>query len=120
MRWRRATGYDAARLVHGEAVAIGMALAHRFSARLNLAPRQDAARVEAHLKTSACRRRLQRHARRPAGSAERLLDAIAQDKKVKRGALTFILRAASAELRRPGVPARTVRKFLDREFYAPK
>ena len=44
-----ATGYDGARLVHGEGVAIGMALAHRFSARLNLASPDDAARVEAHL-----------------------------------------------------------------------
>ena len=45
-----ATGYDSARLVHGEGVAIGMALAHRFSARLNLASPDDAARVEAHLR----------------------------------------------------------------------
>jgi 3-dehydroquinate synthase len=42
------------RLVHGEGVAIGMALAHRFSARLNLASPDDAARVEAHLRASAC------------------------------------------------------------------
>jgi len=45
-----ATGYDSARLVHGEAVAIGMALAHRFSARLNLASHDDAERVETHLR----------------------------------------------------------------------
>src|SRR5690606_36317415 len=44
-----ATNYDGARLVHGEGVAIGMALAHRFSARLNRAGPDDAARVEAHL-----------------------------------------------------------------------
>ena len=30
-----ATGYDGRRLVHGEGVSIGIALAHRFSARLN-------------------------------------------------------------------------------------
>ena len=45
-----ATGYDSARLVHGEGVAIGMALAYRFSSRLNLASPDDAARVEAHLR----------------------------------------------------------------------
>ena len=45
-----ATGYDSARLVHGEGVAIGMALAHRFSSRLNLASPDDAARVETHLR----------------------------------------------------------------------
>ncbi len=38
------------RLVHGEGVAIGMALAHRFSSHMNLASPDDAARVEAHLK----------------------------------------------------------------------
>src|SRR5690606_28831049 len=31
-----ATHYDSSRLVHGEGVAIGMVLAHAFSARLNL------------------------------------------------------------------------------------
>lgn len=46
-----ATAYDGTRLVHGEGVAIGMALAHRFSARMNLASPDDADRVEAHLKT---------------------------------------------------------------------
>lgn len=45
-----ATNYDSKRLVHGEGVAIGMVLAHQFSARLNLASPDDAARVEAHLK----------------------------------------------------------------------
>ncbi len=85
-----ATGYDSARLVHGEGVAIGMALAHRFSARLNLASPDDAARVEAHLSAVGL----------PVSVAgisgdlpgpERMLDYIAQDKKVSRGALTFIL-----------------------------
>ncbi|MCB1637191.1 MAG: 3-dehydroquinate synthase, partial [Xanthomonadales bacterium] len=42
--------YDASRLVHGEAVAIGMAQAHRFSNRMNLCSMDDAVRVERHLK----------------------------------------------------------------------
>ena len=45
-----ATDYDSRRLVHGEGVAIGMVLAHEFSARMNLASPDDAARVERHLK----------------------------------------------------------------------
>ncbi len=45
-----ATDYDGSRLVHGEAVAIGMVLAHQFSARMNLASPDAATRVEAHLK----------------------------------------------------------------------
>ncbi len=44
-RWRPRPGYDE-RLVHGEGVAIGMALAHRFSSRLNLCSMDDALRVE--------------------------------------------------------------------------
>ena len=85
-----AVGYDGARLVHGEGVAIGMAMAHRFSARLNLASPDDAARVEAHLKAVGLPWRM---GDVPGGlpDAEALLSFIAQDKKVRRGALTFIL-----------------------------
>ena len=43
------TRYDGARLVHGEAVAIGMACAFRFSVRRGLCGKEDQARVEAHL-----------------------------------------------------------------------
>ena len=45
----RLNHYDGARLVHGEGVAIGMAAAFRFSARLGLCPPAAADRVEAHL-----------------------------------------------------------------------
>jgi 3-dehydroquinate synthase len=85
-----ATAYDSARLVHGEAVAIGMALAHRFSARMNLASPDDAARVEAHLKAVGLPWRM---ADVPGSlpNADALLGFIAQDKKVSRGTLTFIL-----------------------------
>ncbi|MDX8523150.1 3-dehydroquinate synthase [Mesorhizobium sp. MSK_1335] len=85
-----ATQYDGARLVHGEGVAIGMALAHRFSARLNLASPDDAERVEAHLRAVGLPWRM---ADIPGGlpDAEALLGFITQDKKVSRGALTFIL-----------------------------
>lgn len=85
-----ATHYDSSRLVHGEGVAIGMALAHRFSARLNQASPDDAARVEAHLKAVGLPTKL---ADVPGGlpDAQALLGYIAQDKKVSRGALTFIL-----------------------------
>ena len=85
-----ATGYDSARLVHGEGVAIGMVLAHRFSVRMNLAGVEAAERVERHLKAVGLPTRLQDV---PGGlpPAERLMEFIAQDKKVSRGALTFIL-----------------------------
>lgn len=84
-----ATGYDSARLVHGEAVAIGMVLAHQFSARLGLVSETVAARVEAHLKTVGLPVSMQEIAGLP--SADVLMSYIAQDKKVSRGSLTFIL-----------------------------
>lgn len=85
-----ATGYDSSRLVHGEGVAIGMALAHRFSVKMNLAGVEAAERVEAHLKAVGLPTALSDV---PGGlpPAEKLMDYIAQDKKVARGALTFIL-----------------------------
>ena len=107
-----ATGYDGARLVHGEGVAIGMALAHRFSARLNLASPDDARRVEAHLGEVGLPWRL---ADVPGSlpGAERLLGYIAQDKKVLRGTLTFILThgVGQAYVARD-VPASEVLSFL--------
>jgi 3-dehydroquinate synthase len=85
----KATGYSD-RLLHGEGVAIGMVLAHRFSAKLDLAPSQDAGRVEAHLKNAGLPTTL---ADIPGDlpPTQMLMDAIAQDKKVSRGQLTFIL-----------------------------
>ncbi|WP_114389729.1 3-dehydroquinate synthase [Notoacmeibacter marinus] len=85
-----ATGYDSRRLVHGEGVAIGMALAHRFSVRLNRCSADDAERVEAHLKAAGLPTRLS-DVPGEMPPAEAFLDYIAQDKKVHRGALTFIL-----------------------------
>lgn len=107
-----ATGYDSGRLVHGEGVAIGMALAHRFSSRLNLCSMDDALRVEAHLKAVGLPWRMSDI---PGGlpDAERLLAYIAQDKKVTRGALTFILtRGVGQAFIARDVPSSEVLAFL--------
>ncbi len=107
-----ATGYDSTRLVHGEGVAIGMALAHRFSSRLNLCSLDDAVRVEAHLRTVGLPVSL---AEVPGvlPGAERLLDYIMQDKKVSRGALTFILtRGVGQSFVAKDVPSSEVLSFL--------
>ncbi|MGE3305752.1 MAG: 3-dehydroquinate synthase [Rhizobiaceae bacterium] len=107
-----ATGYDGARLVHGEAVAIGMALAHRFSSRMNLCSMDDARRVEAHLADVGLPWRLSDV---PGGlpGAEALLDYIGQDKKVTRGALTFILtNGVGKSFIAKDVPASEVLSFL--------
>ncbi|TPI59819.1 3-dehydroquinate synthase [Mesorhizobium sp. B3-1-7] len=107
-----ATRYDGARLVHGEGVAIGMALAHRFSARLNLASPDDAERVEAHLRAVGLPWRM---ADIPGElpDAEALLGFITQDKKVSRGALTFILtRGIGQAFIAKDVPPSEVLSFL--------
>jgi 3-dehydroquinate synthase len=83
------TGYSD-RLLHGEGVAIGMVLAHGFSARLGLAPSQDTGRIVAHLQKSGLPTTFS-DIPGTLGSTETLMAAIAQDKKVSRGELTFIL-----------------------------
>jgi 3-dehydroquinate synthase len=110
----RLCGYDPARLVHGEGVAIGLALAFRFSARLGLCPGQDAGRVANHLALAGLPTRLQAV---PCGDADAILDAMAQDKKVRDGALTFILaRGIGRSFIAPGVDRAEVRAFLQDEF----
>jgi 3-dehydroquinate synthase len=78
------------RLLHGEAVALGMALAFEFSARKGLVGADAATRASAHLAAVG----LPTHVRQVPGGvpgADVLMGLIAQDKKVKRGKLTFIL-----------------------------
>ncbi|WP_337269315.1 3-dehydroquinate synthase [Oryzifoliimicrobium ureilyticus] len=107
-----ATAYDGSRLVHGEGVAIGMVLAHEFSARFNLASPDDAQRVEAHLKAVGLPTRI---ADIPGAlpPAEHLMEAIAQDKKVKGGKLTFILtRGIGRSFVADDVPQSEVLTFL--------
>jgi 3-dehydroquinate synthase len=101
------------RLLHGEGVAIGMVLAHGFSARLGLAPSQDTGRIAAHLSRAGLPTRL---ADIPGElpATDRLLDAIAQDKKVVRGALTFILtRGIGHSFIEKNVDPAAVRAWLD-------
>ncbi|MFL5025244.1 MAG: 3-dehydroquinate synthase, partial [Microvirga sp.] len=112
----RITRYDSARLVHGEGVAIGLALAFRFSASLGLCPAADAQRVEAHLSAAGLPTRLS-HVPGGCGTVDELLDAMAQDKKVKGGALTFILaRGIGQSFIAPGIEADKVRTFLESEL----
>ncbi|MGX7705688.1 3-dehydroquinate synthase [Methylobacterium sp. Gmos1] len=112
----RLAAYDSARLVHGEAVAIGLCLAFRFSARLGLCPGQDAGRVANHLAMAGLPTTL---AQVPGGcgDADQLLDAMRQDKKVRDGALTFILaRGIGKSFIAPGIDPGAVREFLETEL----
>lgn len=88
-----ATGFSD-RLFHGEGVAVGMVLAAEFSARLNMISAAEAARVQRHLASVGLPTRLQDIAgfqQEGLGDADTLLALMGQDKKVKRGKLTFIL-----------------------------
>jgi 3-dehydroquinate synthase len=111
-----AVGYDGARLVHGEAIAIGMRLAFDFSQEQGLCSGQDALRVRRHFETIGLPVAL---AQVPGGvgTAEMLLDAIRQDKKVARGALTFILvRGIGESFIARDVDPEIVRQFLERQL----
>ncbi len=88
--FERLTGYDGARLVHGEGVAIGMVCAARFSARRGLCAAAVAERVEHHLKSVGLPTKI-RDIPDWRDDAQAILDAMYQDKKVERGALTFVL-----------------------------
>jgi 3-dehydroquinate synthase len=100
------------RLLHGEAVALGMALAFEFSARKGLLPAAEAERARAHLAAVG----LPTHLKDIPGTmpgVDELMDLIAQDKKVKRGKLTFILvRGIGRAFVENDVDAAEVRAFL--------
>ena len=110
-----ATGFSD-RLFHGEGVAVGMVLAAEFSARLGMIPESAAARVEHHLAQVGLPTHLQDiagFAQEGLADADALMALMAQDKKVKRGRLTFILLEAvgRAVIANDVEPAR-VREFL--------
>jgi len=100
------------RLLHGEAIAVGMALAFDFSAREGFLPAAEAERVKRHLAEVGLPARLS-DIPGPSPGVDRLMELIAQDKKVKRGMLTFILvRAIGSAFVETGVEERQVRAFL--------
>ena len=94
----------------------GMACAFRFSARLGHCDAAEAARVEAHLRAAGLPTRI----RDIAGwndDAEAILEAMYQDKKVQRGALTFILaRGIGQSFIARNIAAGDVRDFLEDEL----
>ncbi|WP_202397755.1 MULTISPECIES: 3-dehydroquinate synthase [Pseudooceanicola] len=84
-----ATGYSA-RLLHGEGVAIGCALAFELSAKLGLCAQEDPSRVRAHLRDMGMKVDL-KDIEGDLPDADGLLALMAQDKKVQDGKLRFIL-----------------------------
>ena len=78
-------------ILHGEAVAAGMALAFRFSVELGLCPQEDAERVETHLHSAGL----------PAGLGnsppDAVLQAMAGDKKATSSGMALILAGGVGE-----------------------
>jgi 3-dehydroquinate synthase len=100
------------RLLHGEAVAIGMALAFEFSARKGLSSQGDTERVTRHLAEAGLPTRISDFSNEKL-DADLLMNLIAQDKKVTRGALTFILvRGIGKSFVARDVDAAEVRGFI--------
>src|SRR4051794_14389748 len=113
-----ATGFSD-RLFHGEGVSVGMVLAAEFSAQLGKIADADAARIKHHLSAVGLPTRLQDiagFAQEGLPDADALLSLMAQDKKVKRGKLTFILLEAIGR----AAIANDVDPVLVRDFMAKK
>jgi 3-dehydroquinate synthase len=99
------------RLLHGEAVALGMALAFRFSAERGLCPPDDAARVEAHFASVGLPTRLEQ------GDAAELVVHMTLDKKREGGRTAFILvRGIGQAFVDRNVELAEVEAFLRREL----
>jgi 3-dehydroquinate synthase len=107
------------RLLHGEAVAIGICLAFRLSQELGLIGTDSVARVEAHLRNVGLPSRIAEiPSNRPPTAAE-LGRIMGQDKKVRGGALTLILvRGIGNAFITRDVAAQTVQDFLTRQIDA--
>ena len=100
------------KLLHGEAISLGIVCAFEFSTRLGLLSTNDAGRVAHHLAAVGLPTHLRDVPALPA-NADALMELIAQDKKVKRGKLTFILvRGIGNAFVAPDVDPAQVRDFL--------
>ena len=101
-------------LTHGEAVALGCAMAFRFSARQGLCSAADAQKAEAGIRAAGLPTRLAEVDQ--AFSAEALIGRMAGDKKAEGGRLTLILARAIGEVfTDKAVDAEAVRAFLIEE-----
>jgi 3-dehydroquinate synthase len=100
------------RLLHGEAVALGMVLAFAFAVRLGIASGQDAERVRHHIAEAGLPTELAQIGL-DGTAADRLLAHMGKDKKVRDGAITLILPRCigdAFEMRR--APVDELRGFL--------
>jgi len=109
------TGYSET-LIHGEAIAIGMIQALNFSKKLGYCKGQDIIRVQSHFEKMG----LPTHISSIEGyefTAEEILEAMYQDKKVSDGALTFILtKGIGGAFIQKNVDPKLVLEFLNEDM----
>jgi 3-dehydroquinate synthase len=98
-------------MLHGEAVALGMTLAFRFSAERGLCGADEAERVAAHLGAAGLPTRLE------GLDSGRLAERMARDKKASDGKVAFVLtRGIGKAFVDRSVELREVEEFLEREL----
>jgi 3-dehydroquinate synthase len=85
-----AAGYDG-RLLHGEAVSIGLNLAHRLCVRMGICSGQDATRVENHLKSLGLKTEISQISPPLEQEAAEIISLMSNDKKASEGKIAFIL-----------------------------
>ena len=107
------------RLLHGEAVAIGICLAFELSRELGLVDGASVARVTAHFAAAGLPTRIADVPGDPGPDAATLTRIMGQDKKVRDGRLTFILvRGIGAAFVSRDVPTARIQDFLARRIGA--
>jgi 3-dehydroquinate synthase len=105
------TGFSS-RLLHGEAVALGMVLATDFAAKLGLVAAEDALQVRRHLEDCGLPTRLAEIGLTGI-PADRLLGHMSKDKKVRDGRITLILpRRIGEAFVMKDAPLEALRDFL--------
>jgi 3-dehydroquinate synthase len=85
-----AAAYDG-RLLHGEAVSIGMMMAFDLSCKMGLCSQEDPSRVQAHLKQCGMKTSVRDITPHINHSAEEIVALMASDKKAQNGKIGFIL-----------------------------
>ena len=109
--YEKLTGYGD-RLLHGEAVALGIAHAYALSVRLGRCPADDAGRAVAHLTRAGLPTRFS-HIRNERFDPAAVLEVMKRDKKVQDGRLTFVLTRGIGEAHvARDVPEEAVRELL--------
>jgi 3-dehydroquinate synthase len=100
------------RLLHGEAVALGMLLAFDFAVRLGLVAAPEAERVRRHFENTGLPTRLEAVGLTDP-PADRLITHMSKDKKVRDGRLTLILpRCVGDAFVMKDAPLDALREFL--------